>query len=361
MRQIHSWSFDSSETREAPSSNQSEVSTDLDNSIFVSEIAAVMNTGSGSGSGSGDSQHGSGLLAGSDSTDDSSQEIVYDFDYIDDVPSQCEVSVYEPSEEYSSGKFLIVPEVDNGGDSDCEISTQTVIHNIQQRSDPNDTDDNEDSDFDTTTESLQDHKHLIKKSKRGTKDRKIQKSECIVEETSGGGSVLLDIDPENRSSSTAGFIETIEVPRVKKSFTFSSGNLNSTRPDLASQSLFSFIRSDNSLMSEVPKQTYSDLQQSSQSLFVAERMHPKYHHHPHHHHHHHHYYRKSAVISPDIGQSNNKQSTNNSAHSLQESCYMPPATLIGISVSEEQLLGGTTQQSQEASNLTTATTTTSSS
>ena len=138
IRNKHSWSFDSSDDREG---YLSELSTDLDNSVYASEIAAVMNTPDS------DSQHGSGLFTEMDPTG-GSQDFYSDFDYIDDLKSDTVMETYIglDNQDYSSGTFLIVPDNDNGGDSECEVSTQTVIcasSNLLNRRSTDDTDDDE--------------------------------------------------------------------------------------------------------------------------------------------------------------------------------------------------------------------------
>lgn len=108
--------------------------TDLANSVYTSEIAAVM----GSTTSYGHTQHGSDLLDQMGSTFDSQ---LSDFDYIDQT-SQEDVNEFGAKSQ-ESDNFLLVPDYDHGNESDCEASTGTVINVATRIADETDSDSND--------------------------------------------------------------------------------------------------------------------------------------------------------------------------------------------------------------------------
>lgn len=312
LKHLNSSSLDSSEGRDCQSN--SETSIDLDQSVYASEIAALMSVQDS------DSQHGSGLLTEIGSALGSSEQLS-DIEYIDELsrsepilhgaistsstflipplPYELETS-NQDSQDYSSGQYLLVPEADTGADSDCEISTQTVIHapgHLEGRPSRDDTDSGSDeSDLEHDTSAS---RQLIRKSrsKEASTLVKLKESEAnkLQATTSNIESVVLDMTAESKSANLFPSLVPLEqaydvtnkLCNLSSSRSFTSFTSSSLEPPpefrdtntniLASQSIFNFVRSDNSLMC---KRQLPEL--------PAERMHPLYHHHPHHRNHHQH-------------------------------------------------------------------------
>lgn len=291
-------------------------SNDLDNSVYASEIAAAM------GNTERESQPSSGLVTQIGSIVDS-QEFLDDIEFIDEnsrseslpcapVPVPRIVSSYaSPPEydinegtDYSSGQFLLVPEQCDGGDSECEVSTQTVIrapgNGVGHRASHNDDTDSDSNDSDILeSEASNDYKQLISRRKahsrrESTTSRCSAKFELDIKERVGKG--------EERRQSARSALCSVEQPFLEesltlrplansKSFTSIGPNAEShsgssnfsadsrTSNNLASQSIFHFVRSENVLSAGViGERAFSPSSYAS----ATERLYPL---NPQHHHH----------------------------------------------------------------------------
>lgn len=292
-------------------------SNDLDNSVYASEIAAAM--------GNSESQRSSGLVTQVGSIVDS-QEFLDDIEFIDEnsrseslpcapVPVPRIVSSYaSPPEydinedtDYSSGQFLLVPEQCDGGDSECEVSTQTVIrapgNGVGHRASHNDDTDSDSNDSDILkSEASSDYKQLI--SRRKARSRR--------ESTTSRSSAKLELDikervgKEERRQSTRSALCSVEQPFLEesltlrplansKSFTSIGPNAEShsgsstfsgeSRPsnNLASQSIFHFVRSENVLSAGgIGERAFSPSSYASATEGLYP-LNPQHHHHFQHH------------------------------------------------------------------------------
>ena len=322
-------SFDSNEDLEcfnyAANTNNG---NDLDNSIFASEIAAVMS------SADNESQPGSGLVTEIGSMI-GSHEFLADIEYIDEnskseslesgtsVPRIISSYVDPPEyyinegQDYSSGQFLLVPDqCGDGGDSECEFSTQTVIRVPGKASGQGQDDDTDSNDSDILEDSS-DCKQLIHKHKGRRRDSANSKCSSKLEFESKDRFAYKPSARRQSTKSVTGsderhlfaqesqhlfpynnLSESLHMKPIANSKSFTSITSNKDQLDstskysssdsqtsnnLASQSIFNFVRSENVLytVSGDVARTFSPSPGSYASSY--ERSHE--HHHAHFRHH----------------------------------------------------------------------------
>ncbi|KAI2798146.1 Potassium voltage-gated channel sub KQT member 4 [Blomia tropicalis] len=343
-RMYNNSSFDSSDGHDF-SDVSFDTGTDIDNSIFANELGCHSVTNA-----TDDSQVGCGFVPELGSIV-SSQEFLADLDYIDDTQSEsieCEGSNVVPSivpsyvsnihhhhqegqqydpncgQGYSSGLFLLVPDqgtIGSGdsGESDCEISTQTVIkvldggnnnddnsHQVGSRKSKSvgdDTDSDDYSDMLDTDNQSTDRHQLINRTKKDKYDSELRST---LTSTHGQHISLTSAERRLSSKSVIGCHDELTEPfRLKPLVNSKSAQsiIAKTQPQLVgetsetrsstslaeSSSIFDLCGSNNSLFS-----SGTSLPDQGSCSIPAERMHPKYHHHPHHHHHHHHHHHQRS-------------------------------------------------------------------